>query len=112
MLQTGAVPGSPLAAADSPAPPLQALIDQGVLGGFESPARYLPPLAVQRARQASLPPPPELGARLRAALAGAPVSASRLEPFGLEVERARHAPPLTRADLERTSFAAAVDALL
>src|SRR5437660_1267082 len=75
-------------------------------------ARYLPPLAVQRARQASLPPPTEIGARLREALSGAPVSASRLEPFVLDVERARSAPPLTRADLEGTSFAAAVDALL
>jgi predicted exporter len=103
---------SALAAAESLAPPLQALIDQGGLGGFESPARYLPPLAVQRARQGSLPPPPELGARLREALAGAPVSASRLEPFGLDVERARNAPPVTRADLEGTSFASAVDALL
>jgi predicted exporter len=101
-----------LAAAESLAAPLDPLVVRGVLGGFESPARYLPPLAVQRARQASLPPPSELEARLREALAGAPVSASRLQPFVLDVERARSAPPLTRADLEGTSFAAAVDALL
>src|SRR5438874_6464606 len=57
-------------------------------------------------------PPTEIGARLREALSGAPVSASRLEPFVLDVERARSALPLTRADLEGASFAAAVDALL
>src|SRR5207244_13601188 len=103
---------SALAAAERLAAPLETLVEQGAIGGFDSAARYLPPLAVQRARQASLPPPTEIGARLREALSGAPVSASRLEPFVLDVERARSAPPLTRADLEGTSFAAAVDALL
>jgi len=103
---------SALAAAERLAAPLETLVEQGAIGGFESPARYLPPLPVQRARQASLPPPTEIGARLREALSGAPVSASRLEPFVLDVERARSALPLTRADLEGTSFAAAVDALL
>src|SRR5205807_2231603 len=103
---------SALAAAERLAAPLETLVEQGAIGGFESAARYLPPLAVQRARQASLPPPTEIGARLREALSGAPVSASRLEPFVLDVERARSAPPLTRDDLEGTSFAAAVDALL
>ena len=103
---------SALAAAQQLAAPLAALVDRGVLGGFESPARYLPALAVQRARQGSLPEPPELRARLGEALAGMPLSASRLHPFLDDVERARRAPPLTRADLEGTSFAAALDALL
>ena len=103
---------SALEAAQQLAGPLTALVDRGVLGGFESPARYLPPLAVQRSRQASLPETPELRARLDEALAGLPVSASRLQPFLEDVERARLAPPLTRADLDGTTLSTAFDALL
>ncbi len=42
---------------------LTPLMETGAIGGFESPARYLPALAVQRARQASLPPRRRAGAR-------------------------------------------------
>jgi predicted exporter len=91
---------------------LTPLIDQGVIGGFESPARFLPPLAIQRERRASLPAPAELSARLQQALAGLPVSAARLQPFLLDAERSRTAPPLTSADLEGTSLAAAAQGLL
>ncbi|MGT2490865.1 hypothetical protein ACU4GD_10895 [Cupriavidus basilensis] len=45
---------------------------KGVIAGYESPARYLPSLATQRARQASLPPRPELAQRLQAAVADQP----------------------------------------
>jgi predicted exporter len=83
-----------------------------VLGGFESPSRFLPSLASQRVRQASLPPPAELTARLREAVKGLPVSAARLEPFLLDVEHARTAAALTDADLAGTSLARAVEALL
>ena len=103
---------SALAAAQTLGALLTPLIDQGVIGGFESPARYLPPLAVQRARQGSLPAPSVLSARLQEAVAGLPVSAARLQPFLLEVERARTAPPLNSADLEGTSLAAAAESLL
>lgn len=101
-----------LGAAEQLDPRLRALADEGVIGGFDSAARYLPPDSVQRSRQASLPAPAELRARLAAAVAGLPVSAARFEPFLPDVERARSAPTLTRADLEGTAFAAAVDALL
>jgi predicted exporter len=101
-----------LAAAQAIGLRLAPLVDAGVIGGFESPARYLPPLAVQRARQASLPPPAELAERLQQALSGLPVSATRLQPFLLDVEQARTAPVLSRRDLEGTSFARAAEALL
>jgi len=91
---------------------LTPLTAAGVIGHFESPARYLPPLETQRARQASLPPPDELRARLATALAGLPVSPVRLEPFVQDVAAARGAPLLTSADLAGTSFARAVDTLL
>jgi len=101
-----------LEAAQESAARLAPLVDEGVIGGFESPALYLPPLAVQRARQRSLPPVTELATRLEAALEGLPLSAARLQPFLLDVEEARTAPLLTTADLEGTSFAPAAQALL
>ena len=103
---------SALAAAQTLGARLTPLVAQGVLGGFESPARFLPPLAVQRTRRASLPAAAELSARLQQALAGLPLSATRLQPFLLDVERARTAPALTSADLEGTSLAAAAEGLL
>ncbi|WP_334041007.1 MMPL family transporter [Burkholderia ambifaria] len=93
---------------------LQPLVDRGALAGFESPARYLPSDAAQRARQASLPDTDELAARMRTAVANQPISVRPevFAPFVADVEAARHAPLLTRADLRGTSMALAVDALL
>jgi predicted exporter len=101
-----------LSGAEAVAARLAALTDAGVIGGFESPTRYLPSFATQRARQASLPEPVELAARLHEALAGLPVSAARLAPFLQDVEAARTAVPLTRADFAGTPLAPALDALL
>ena len=91
---------------------LDRLVGRNVISGYETPAQYLPSLAVQRQRQESLPPPTELAARLKAALSGLPLRADRLAPFLHDVEAARTGPPLTRASLDGTSFAAMVDALL
>ncbi|KVV43356.1 hypothetical protein WT27_00975 [Burkholderia territorii] len=93
---------------------LQPLVEHGMLAGFESPARYLPSDATQRARQASLPDADVLAARMREAVANQPVSVKPelFAPFVADVEAARHAPLLTRADLRGTSMALAVDALL
>ena len=91
---------------------LQTQVDQGELAGFESPSRYLPDLATQRSRQASLPPPDVLETRLAQAVQGLPVRASLFAPFVAEVAAARTQPLLRSADLERTSMAMAVQALL
>jgi len=101
-----------LAAAQTLSERLAPLVESGVIGGFESPARFLPPLATQRARRDALPAALELRARLTTALSGLPVRAAVLEPFIDDVEAARHAPPVTPADLAGTSLGAAVDALL
>lgn len=101
-----------LSAAEAVGARLAALVDEGVIGGFESPTRYLPSLATQRARQASLPAPSELAVRLQEALTGLPVSAARLAPFLRDVEAARTTAPLTRADFAGTPLAPALDALL
>ncbi|MFP4833267.1 MMPL family transporter [Paraburkholderia sp. BR10879] len=93
---------------------LQPLVERGVLGGFESPARYLPSDATQRARLASLPGKDVLTTRLQEALRNQPVDVRHdaFAPFLADVEAARNAPLVTRADLKGTSMALAVDALL
>ena len=91
---------------------LDTLVDDNVIAGYQSAAQYLPSLTVQRQRQQSLPPPDVLRARLTQALSGLPLRADRLGPFLHDVEVARTAPPLARASLDGTSFAAVADALL
>ncbi|TDF65457.1 MMPL family transporter [Cupriavidus sp. L7L] len=103
---------SVLQGAERVAHELDPLVAQNFIGGYESPARYLPSDATQRARQASLPPPAELAQRLRAAVAGQPVRADLFAPFLAEAEQARAGPLLRREDLRGTSMALAVDALL
>lgn len=91
---------------------LDGLIARNVISGYESPALYLPSEAVQRQRQLSLPAPAVLRANLQQALAGLPLSITRLTPFLTDIEAARHAPLLTPKDLEGTSFASVADSLL
>ncbi len=91
---------------------LQTQVDQGELAGFESPSRYLPSIATQRARQASLPAPDVLETRLAQAVQGLPVRAQLFAPFVADVAAARTQPLLQAADLEQTSMAMAVQALL
>lgn len=103
-----------LEAAEKVGAQLQPLVDQGVLAGFESPARYLPSDATQRARLASLPPADVLTARMRSAVEDQPirVKPELFAPFIADVAAARAQPLLRRADLQGTSMALAVDALL
>jgi predicted exporter len=103
---------SVLRAAETVDPALDELVDQGVIAGFESPARYLPSLGAQRARQASLPEGSELKGNLVKALDGLPIQVNRLEPFLHDVQAARTQRLLTRRELEGTSLATGVDALL
>jgi len=108
----GADADAALRAAERLAPTLDALREQGVLDGWDSPARYLPSLATQQARLAAIPDRAELERRLNVAATGLPLSASRLTPFLDEAEAARNRPPLTRAGMEGTSLSMAVDAML
>jgi predicted exporter len=101
-----------LAAAEAVAPRLQDLQAKGVIAGFDSPAHYLPSLATQRARQAALPDSSELQQRLDVAVQDLHVKAGLFAPFIKDVETARSAKLLTRADLAGTSFALAVDGML
>ncbi|MEV8470524.1 MMPL family transporter [Ralstonia sp. UNC404CL21Col] len=103
-----------LEGAEKIAAQLQPLVDNGVLAGFENPARYLPSDATQQARLASLPPADALAARMRSAVEDQPirVKPDLFAPFIADVEAARTQPLLRRADLKGTSMALAVDALL
>lgn len=91
---------------------LDALVEEGELAGYESPARYLPSTATQARRLASLPEADELRRRLAVAVANQPLRAERLAPFIADVEAARRQPPLALADLEGSSLALAVDSML
>jgi predicted exporter len=110
----GATEQAALEGAERIAAQLQPLVDDGTLAGFENPARYLPSDATQRARQASLPPADVLAQRMRSAVEDQPirVKPERFAPFIADVSAARTQPLLRRADLQGTSMALAVDALL
>lgn len=109
---SGANQESVLRASERVSTLLQAQVEQGQLAGFESPSRYLPSLATQRARQASLPPRPLLETRLAQAVQGLPVRAHLFTPFLDDATAARNQPVLQASDLQQTSMAMAVDALL
>ncbi|MGZ5048641.1 MAG: MMPL family transporter [Usitatibacter sp.] len=91
---------------------LDPLVASGEIAGYESPARFLPAASTQRARLASLPDGATLRERLRAALAGSPLRAAKLEPFIADVERARASPLLTREAIRGTALEAALDGML
>jgi predicted exporter len=91
---------------------LRALIDDGVVGGFDSPARYLPSRQVQRRRQAALPPRDRLKEQLDEASRGLPFRRDLFEPFLRAAALARTAPLLELRDLEGTLLGLRASALL
>ena len=101
-----------LEAAEAVGARLDALVAEGVLVGYDSPARLLPPASTQARRRAALPDAATLGARLEEATAGGPLPAARLAPFVADVDAARSQPAIERTSLAGTPLAAAIDALL
>ena len=91
---------------------LDALVSSGLIGGYDTPVRFMPSAHRQRERLSHLPEAGELQTRLKVALADAPLSADKLGPFLEDVARARTDVPLTRSDLDGTGMALAVDAML
>jgi predicted exporter len=80
---------------------LAPLVARGVLGGFDSPARYLPSTATQRARQAMLPTADTMRARLAEAAAGLPFRPDAFARFLDALAGSRDLPPLVAGDLGR-----------
>ncbi|HEX3396630.1 MAG TPA: MMPL family transporter [Steroidobacteraceae bacterium] len=91
---------------------LDALMDEKIIGGFESPANYMPSMATQERRRSSLPGAAELRANLKQAVEGLPLRADSLQPFLEDVEATRHAALVTPRDLAGTSLSAGFDALI
>lgn len=91
---------------------LDALVDEGLLSGYETVTRMLPSVAAQQARIASLPDAATLRARVAEATQGMPLAADRLEPFVTSVETARGLPPITGEELAKGALAPVVRALM
>ena len=83
-----------------------------MIGGFESPANYVPSLATQESRRGGLPSAAELRANVKQAVDDLPLRADRLQPFLEDVETTRHAALVTPRDLAGTSMRAGFDALI
>jgi predicted exporter len=103
---------SVLEGAEHAARALEPLVASKVIGGFDSPANYLPSAAAQEARRGSLPGAPQLLDNLNQAVSGLNIRSDRLQPFLSDVEAARHAPLITAQDLQGTSLRAGFDALI
>lgn len=99
-----------LAQAEAAGLRLDKLVEAGVIGAYESPARLLPSPATQQRRRDALPEPAVLGANLEAATADGPLPARRLQAFVADVQAARSQQVLTLASLKDTPLAAALAA--
>jgi predicted exporter len=98
--------------AEAAALKLDGLVDRGLIGGYDTVARWLPSQQLQRTRQAALPPADSLRAALQEAAQGGPLPASRLEPFLADVAAARQMAPVTLESLRAAGLSPLLDALL
>jgi predicted exporter len=101
-----------LQVAESVGRKLEALVGQGALAGYDSPALYLPSLRAQRIRQEAIPDETVLRQVLARAAAGLPFRTGIFEEFITQTQTAKHANLLSRADLGSTMLASQVDGLL
>ncbi|WP_458094981.1 MMPL family transporter [Roseomonas sp. WA12] len=93
----GASEEAVLLASERVAGALAPLLADGRLGGLDLPSRYLPSRATQAARQAGLPDPAVLEARLAEAMQGLPFRAGAFASFLAGVEESRGLAPLDSA---------------
>ena len=103
---------SVLAQAEAAGARLDQLVSSGALAGYESPARVLPSPATQTKRRDALPDAATLTNNLAQATVDGPLPASRLAGFIDDVQAARQQAVITRASLQGTPLANAVDAML
>ncbi len=85
---------------------------RSVITGAEAAARFLPSADLQRERQAALPDPATLAARIDAARQGLPFRPDAFAAFAAAVEAARTAAPITFDDVHAPAMAARLHALL
>lgn len=86
-----------LAHSEQVAVQLQSAVAQGLLSGYDYPARYLPSAATQRKRQQALPDRATLQSVLTTALQGLPFKPHSFDPFQQDIAASKALPPL---DLE------------
>jgi predicted exporter len=87
-------------------PVLDALVAEGVLGGVEIAARYLPSAATQLARRAGLPAPDALATRVKESQEGLPFRTGAFQPFIDDVAASRTMSPLRPSDITDALIAA------
>lgn len=92
--------------------PLQQLVADGAIGGYDHAARYVPTAQKQRQRQARLPEPATLRADIDAAVKDTPFRPDVFEPFLADVEKARHLRLLTVDQLRDSPLGVSVEMLL
>ncbi len=93
-------------------PMLDMLTAQGVVGGVEIAARYLPSVATQLGRRSNLPEPDELSMRVEEAQDGLPFRAGAFRPFIDDVTTSRTMAPLLLSDISDGLIAARLQPLL
>jgi predicted exporter len=104
---TGADAEAVLRRAETVERALAPLVASGVLGGIDSPSRYLPSVQTQRARQAMLPAPHDIRPRLTEAATGLPFRPDAFTRFVDALAASGTLAPLTVADLPRLPLLAA-----
>ena len=103
---------SVLQRAENISPLVEKWISDRVVDDVELPSRYLPSIAVQRARQQRLPDRATLAAALATATADLPFAPGVFEPFLDDVARARALAPVTPAQFMHSAFGARLQAML
>lgn len=93
-------------------PDLAKLVDDGVIGGFDMAANYLPSASLQLQRKAALPNDAELKDRLQSALVDLPFRSDAFAPFIKDIATARQQPLLKAEDLDRSSLGLKMRSLL
>jgi predicted exporter len=101
-----------LQGAEAAAPALDRLVASHAIGGYETPARYLPSEATQRRRQNALPAAVDLRGRVAQAVEGTPFDLKSLDAFIGDVDTARTQPLLNAAFLRGTSLGIGINALV
>jgi predicted exporter len=101
-----------ITATETLAPKLDQLVHNGDIENYDSVARYLPSVAVQKRRQDALPTREQLQPSLARALEGLPFKAGLFTPFLDDVAKAKMLPPLTPDGLAGTPLEVRVGALL
>lgn len=92
--------------------PLQKLVADGAISGYDHAARFVPTAEKQRQRQARLPEPATLRADVDAAVKDTPFRPDVFEPFLADVEKARHLRLLTVDQLRNSPLGVSVEMLL